>query len=209
MSKKLTAAELRTRSAQLQKYKREWRERKKLDPEWMRYEAERTAKKNVRLKSYKSVWQKANAKRPDVVARRRARAAVPAYKAWQRVYQSRPEVLAAGAVRRKRVRQENPALAQEKHRRRKYGLSTAVVLALLDLQNNRCPICGRLADRNSSVDHCHKTGLVRGMLCRSCNAGIGQLRDSVELLRAAIAYLLAPPGAKIAAGLKPKLGRLV
>ena len=40
-----------------------------------------------------------------------------------------------------------------------------------------------------AVDHCHKNGKVRGLLCRSCNLGIGQLRDDIEVLSNAITYL--------------------
>lgn len=39
------------------------------------------------------------------------------------------------------------------------------------------------------VDHCHDTGKVRGLLCVTCNAGIGYLKDSPQLLRKAVDYL--------------------
>ena len=53
-----------------------------------------------------------------------------------------------------------------------------------------CEICG---EPNPSgrlhVDHCHETGEVRGLLCRHCNPGLGNFKDSTEYLRQAIAYL--------------------
>lgn len=59
-------------------------------------------------------------------------------------------------------------------------------------QNGCCAICGkfRLPDeRVLVVDHNHNTGKIRGLLCHPCNMGIGQLKDSVEILRKAALYL--------------------
>lgn len=59
-------------------------------------------------------------------------------------------------------------------------------------QDERCAVCLRHQDevpREFAVDHCHKTGKVRGLLCMTCNAGIGQLGDDPEVLRRATAYL--------------------
>ena len=46
------------------------------------------------------------------------------------------------------------------------------------------------------VDHCHKTNLIRGVLCVKCNTGIGQLRDSVEVVAKALKYLEGNKGIK-------------
>lgn len=58
----------------------------------------------------------------------------------------------------------------------------------------RCAICGRERDgyRRLSIDHDHATDQIRGLLCRPCNMLLGNARDSVEILRAAIAYLELP-----------------
>lgn len=70
---------------------------------------------------------------------------------------------------------------------------------LMEKQNGRCAICGSLPDspRNHGreslcVDHNHITDEIRGLLCVSCNAGIGQLADDLDLLRKAVAYLETP-----------------
>jgi Recombination endonuclease VII len=54
-----------------------------------------------------------------------------------------------------------------------------------------CAICGKRPARVASLhlDHCHDTGDVRGILCLSCNQGIGQFRDDPDLLEAAARYL--------------------
>ena len=59
--------------------------------------------------------------------------------------------------------------------------------ALLISQGGRCGICP--ATTGLCVDHDHKTGKVRGLLCRRCNAGIGLLQDTTEGVAAALVYL--------------------
>jgi hypothetical protein len=72
----------------------------------------------------------------------------------------------------------------------KYGLSLAEYKEMLEAQGGGCAICGSNDDgRNLSVDHCHVTGAIRGVLCSSCNMAIGLLKDSAELLIRAAGYL--------------------
>jgi len=56
-----------------------------------------------------------------------------------------------------------------------------------------CPICGKrtIAGITSKVvlDHNHRTGVVRGWVCDSCNTGIGRFKDDVELIKRAIKFL--------------------
>jgi hypothetical protein len=79
----------------------------------------------------------------------------------------------------------------------RYGITVPERQILVDSQNNKCAICkdelegwGRgWSSKSSAVDHCHRTGKVRGILCYHCNTGIGQLKESVEILKLAISYL--------------------
>ena len=61
---------------------------------------------------------------------------------------------------------------------------------MLEKQNHVCAICGN-KDNNKklAVDHCHTTGVIRGLLCSACNTSLGKFKDSVELLQNAIQYL--------------------
>lgn len=75
-----------------------------------------------------------------------------------------------------------------------FGITDEEYEQLLSVQGGVCGICGGPPDgrwKRLHVDHCHTTGRVRGLLCTPCNQGLGLLRDSVERIHAAIAYLEA------------------
>lgn len=79
-------------------------------------------------------------------------------------------------------------LAQKKiyHYRHKYGLSLPEIDELIAAQNNECLICGKtLIKMRRCVDHNHKTGKVRGILCKRCNTGLTYIEDKEFAIRAA------------------------
>jgi len=67
-------------------------------------------------------------------------------------------------------------------------------MALMKSQNELCAICLIHIDSQNKcsfhVDHCHKTGKIRGLLCDKCNRGLGNFRDSQEFLKKAMQYLV-------------------
>lgn len=66
------------------------------------------------------------------------------------------------------------------------------------LLGNVCAICGRTGKtKEISVDHDHKTGLIRGRLCMTCNKGIALFRDDWRLLSKATGYLYFPPAVQL------------
>ena len=71
--------------------------------------------------------------------------------------------------------------------KRVYGLTPEDYKRLFETQKGLCAVCKD--SEATHIDHCHKTGRVRGLLCHQCNAGIGLLRDSVNTLQAAIDYI--------------------
>lgn len=74
----------------------------------------------------------------------------------------------------------------------KYGITVQEFEEMLAEQRGVCAICGGLPKVHSRlfVDHCHRSGAVRGLLCNTCNAGLGQFGDRVDLLISALEYLL-------------------
>ena len=79
----------------------------------------------------------------------------------------------------------------ERNLRDKYGITVVDYLDLADRQDFKCAICVNVLrmDRSTVVDHCHDTGKVRGLLCRACNSGIGQLKDNPTLLKRGARYI--------------------
>lgn len=79
-------------------------------------------------------------------------------------------------------------------REREYGITHDEFLALLEAQGGVCAICGNSEDskgiRQLGVDHDHKTGMIRGLLCNRCNPMLGYARDDIAVLQAAIVYLM-------------------
>jgi hypothetical protein len=85
---------------------------------------------------------------------------------------------------------------RDKQLRRSFGIGVAEYDAKSEEQNGVCAICSQpeTAMRRDrilplSVDHNHRTGAIRGLLCHSCNIGIGSLADSPDRLRSAASYL--------------------
>lgn len=79
----------------------------------------------------------------------------------------------------------------------KFGMSVEDYLNLVKEQDNLCAICGKEEvtlhkgeKRLLTVDHCHRNGKVRRLLCLTCNNGLGCFKDNKELLKTAIDYLI-------------------
>lgn len=76
----------------------------------------------------------------------------------------------------------------KKNTLRRYKLTKEEHDNLLSKYRNICPIC--LKEEKLVVDHCHKTGKIRGLLCGDCNKGLGFFKDSLVSLDRAKKYLL-------------------
>jgi hypothetical protein len=93
---------------------------------------------------------------------------------------------------RARNRERDRASQRRKDLRLRHGITEADYDRMLARQGGRCAICGDMAPagrRRFSVDHDHRTGRRRGLLCDRCNLGVGLFLDDPEILAAAAAYL--------------------
>jgi len=76
------------------------------------------------------------------------------------------------------------------HLKNRFGMTVEQYESMLISQNNCCAICSSPpTNKRLSVDHCHNTGKIRGLLCMSCNQAIGMLKDDIKILKKAISYL--------------------
>jgi hypothetical protein len=119
----------------------------------------RYAEKSDEIKAYVKRWQQENADRLNAYRR------------------------AHNANRRREIR--------ERHLKRTFGITLVDFDAMLAAQSGGCAICGRQAPENTSlhVDHDHETGVVRGLLCFTCNGALGMLGESDEFLSRAADYV--------------------
>lgn len=98
---------------------------------------------------------------------------------------------------RKIWNQNNPE-KRKMHRKihkklRKYKLKRKDYNKMVEYQGGKCVICEKTCTKNPvlSIDHDHKTGKVRGLLCNACNSGIAFFKDDINLIERAIHYLQA------------------
>jgi Recombination endonuclease VII len=76
----------------------------------------------------------------------------------------------------------------EGNRRRKYGVTSEDYQRMLTEQEGRCAMCKRYFGEALRVDHCHRTGRVRRLLCHGCNVGFGFFGEDANALRTAADY---------------------
>jgi hypothetical protein len=87
---------------------------------------------------------------------------------------------------------EKTRLNQRAYTAKKFGLLPQDLALMYEEQDYQCAICGVTEEEHGkyfAIDHCHSTGKVRGLLCMSCNTGLGNFRDRSDLLMLAIQYL--------------------
>ena len=95
-----------------------------------------------------------------------------------------------------KTEEERVAHHRKVNLKRSFGITPEDYDTRLLRQGGACAICnkpektiraGKL--QCLSVDHCHSTGTIRGLLCNNCNRALGMFKDDVEILRSSIIYL--------------------
>ena len=150
---------------------------------------------NKSSKEKKAQYQREyRAKNPDRVRQHRKKYDT---KNAEKIRQYKKAYCAKNAEKMKRVsmewRKNNPKKWLAIQLRNKYGITIEQMVAAMEKQNHGCAICGYSDTSNPRyfpyVDHCHTTGKFRGVLCATCNTGLGLFKDSSELLKTAALYI--------------------
>ena len=94
-----------------------------------------------------------------------------------------------------RSKPSSKTVARKHHLSRSFGIDISQYNLLLESQNYRCAICksketGTPGRKHFNIDHCHKTGKIRGLLCRYCNLLLGHSKDDPSILYKAADYLM-------------------
>ena len=86
----------------------------------------------------------------------------------------------------------DPEVYKDYELKKRYGISLKEYYQRLSSQNGLCAICGSSVSetrRRFHVDHDHKTGEIRGILCHRCNVALGMVQDNIKILSLMIKYL--------------------
>lgn len=149
--------------------------------------------KTPEQKARRREWEQEYRQRPEVKAKARQRARGKTWQQYKNRRDANPDLYRAKeqAYQRKyRSKPKSKRVMLDCELRRQYGISLEQYDAMLEAQGHVCRLCKQpTTERRLDVDHCHTTGVVRGLLCNLCNTGIGKFRDRPDLLRLAAEYL--------------------
>lgn len=90
----------------------------------------------------------------------------------------------------KRYCKSNSSKIRDSYLKRTYGIDQSVYNQMLMNQHGKCAGCGIIQKGVLCVDHCHSTGVVRGLLCDRCNTTIGKFDEKPELIGLLASYVI-------------------
>lgn len=155
------------------------RDRLKADPEWAEAERERSRER-----------QRARRQDPEERKKDRERHRARYYGNHEAMKAKKREWMRE-MWRTRKERGETAAISVRRAERM-YGLPAGAFAAMEAAQGGVCAACKHPPGRSRLfVDHCHKTGKVRALLCHGCNAALGLLLESPERIMALHAYAVA------------------
>jgi len=147
--------------------------------------------KKLRQKAYQRQWEKDNPEKVKANQKKsRQKYAEKLKLERKKKWASADKAKSNEAVKQWRLK--NPSAHQNIRLKRQFGITKSEWDEMLISQGSCCAICERAESggkRGWNTDHCHETGIVRGILCNSCNVALGHFKDDIKILYRAIVYL--------------------
>ena len=174
-------------------WKKEYAESRKIkaqsDPLYRAKRNEQSVKDKEARKKYMKEYY---AKNPEKFAKRTPEKQAEYNERRRQIYAENENVRLIARKKAKDWQDANPE-KRKSQRLRKFDIQLSDYKDMLAMQNGSCAICGYSDMSNPNffpvVDHCHSTGVVRGLLCMECNMGLGKFKDDINRLWIAISYL--------------------
>jgi hypothetical protein len=112
-------------------------------------------------------------------------------KMQRKKYAEDPAAKVKRQLRANRRKERDPFVARKAELKRLYGITFDDYIKMFIQQGEVCAICKNKCKTKKmlSVDHDHKTGKIRGLLCNRCNAALGMLRDDPTIIKRALYYI--------------------
>jgi len=147
------------------------------------------------MQTYKPAWRAEHPEKELIYDRKHKKRNGPALreKAKGYYYRDHEQSKARLRERNKAAYQRDPEPFRASRLKYVFGITKWQYEEMFRQQEGKCAICKKDSSEETkrlAVDHCHKTGFVRGLLCSRCNTGIGQLRDDPDLLVEAACYIV-------------------
>lgn len=144
-------------------------------------------------KACESEWKRAFYQRPE--NREKRKLYNKRHEKKRKLWKQKPEIKLKAREYAKEYARKYPERIRNSYWKRTFGITFQDYQDLFQKQNCKCAICGSEKPnggprmKNFTIDHSHKDGRVRGLLCFNCNVGLGAFKDSLDILRSAIDYL--------------------
>lgn len=152
----------------------------------MKYYSKWYEENRERLLSVRRKYNKEYSSRPEVIEKARIRNSTPEAREKRKLYK---KTIMGKIAEHKDRNKRYSKTGFEKHLIQRYGISANDYNDIFSHQKGVCAICWRKQSTKLHVDHCHTTGVVRGLLCGNCNRALGLMKDNVDFLSKAIIYL--------------------
>jgi hypothetical protein len=111
------------------------------------------------------------------------------YKEWY-ANGGKEKIRKSDAVWKAQHREQALNSSRRAHYKHRYGISLECYQEMAEAQQGCCAICGRLPNERLHLDHDHKTGKIRQLLCRWCNTVLGRLEMTPGMLESTSEYLV-------------------